>query len=114
MRRRGGGLCIGRIGAASHPDIGEIKLHILGSKGALVISEARPEVGIYYRGQASAEYPNERLLAVENDYFLADDFAHAIDTDGDTILDAPTSRAIAATIAAALESGRSGTLVEVH
>ena len=28
-----GSLCIGRIGAASHPDIGEIKLHLLGSKG---------------------------------------------------------------------------------
>ena len=28
-----GSLCIGRIGAASHPDIGEIKIHVVGEKG---------------------------------------------------------------------------------
>ncbi len=109
-----GSLCIGRIGAASHPDIGEIKMHILGSKGALVVSEARPEVGVYYRGQPSTEFRNERLLAMENDYLLADDFASAIDADGDTILDAPTSRAILATVEAALESSRTGTVVDVR
>ncbi len=109
-----GSLAIGRIGAASHPDIGEIKLHILGSKGALVISEARPEVGIYYRGQPPEEFRSQRLLASENDYLLAADFAHAIDTDGDTILDARTSRSITATVAAALESGRTGVVVDVH
>ena len=38
-----GTLCIGRIGASSHPDTGEIKIHLLGSQGALVISESRPE-----------------------------------------------------------------------
>ena len=109
-----GSLCIGRIGAASHLDIGEIKLHILGSEGALVISEPRPEVGIYYRDQPPQEFKNERLLAGDNDYLLADNFAKAIDTDGDTILDAPASRAITATIAAALESARTGTVVEVR
>src|SRR3954454_10318696 len=30
-----GSLAIGRIGAASHPSGGEIKLHIVGSEGAL-------------------------------------------------------------------------------
>ncbi|HEX5417231.1 MAG TPA: Gfo/Idh/MocA family oxidoreductase, partial [Chloroflexota bacterium] len=40
-----GTLGIGRIGAASHPDSAEIKIHLLGSRGALVISESRPEVG---------------------------------------------------------------------
>ena len=109
-----GSLCIGRIGAASHPDIGEIKLHILGSKGALVISEARPEVGIYYRHQPEDEFKNQRLLAEDNDYLLADDFARAIDTDGDTILDAAKSRAITATVKAALESGRTGSVVDVR
>ena len=39
-----GTLAIGRIGAASHPDIGEIKLHILGSDGGLVISEATTSI----------------------------------------------------------------------
>ena len=82
-----GSLCIGRIGAASHPDIGEIKLHMLGSKGALVISEARPEVSIYYRGQPATEFRNRRI-GIDNDFLLMDNFAHAIDSGGDTILDA--------------------------
>ena len=107
-----GTLCIGRIGAASHPDIGEIKLHILGSKGGLVISEARPEVGIYYRGQPAKEFRNLRL-ADDNSFLLMENFARAIDTDGETILDARASRAIAATVEAAIESGRSGKMVEV-
>lgn len=108
-----GSLAIGRIGAASHPDIGEIKLHILGDKGALVIAEARPEVGLYYRGQPNEEFRNQRLRATDNDYLLADNFARAIATGGQTILDAPTSRAIAATVAAAIESGKSGQAVEL-
>ena len=107
-----GSLCIGRIGAASHPDIGEIKLHILGSEGGLIISEARPEVGIHYRGQPAKEFRNVRL-ADENDYLLMENFARALDTGGDTILDARSSRAIAATVEAAIESGRSGKAVEV-
>ena len=39
--------------------------------------------------------------------------ARAIDTDSDTILDAPTSRAIAATVEAALQSARTGRAVDV-
>ena len=107
-----GSLCIGRIGAASHPDIGEIKIHMLGSEGALVISEARPEVSIYYCGQPAREFPHRRL-AIDNDFLLMEDFARAIDTGGDTILDAAASRAITATVAAAVESGKSGSAVEV-
>jgi len=75
-----GSLCIGRIGAASHPDIGEIKIHLLGSEGALVISEARPEVRIYYRGQPAGEFRGLRV-AIDNDFLLMEDFARAIDTD---------------------------------
>lgn len=108
-----GSLAIGRIGNASHPDLGEIKLHILGSQGAVVISEARPEVSLYYRDQPTHEFKNQRLLAADNDYLLADDFARAIDTNGRTILGARTSRHITATIAAAVESARSGRVVEV-
>jgi predicted dehydrogenase len=107
-----GSLCIGRIGAASHPDIGEIKLHLLGSEGALVISEARPEVSIYYRDQPAKEFRSRRL-AIDNDFLLMDDFATAIDTDGETILDAAAGRAITATVAAAVDSGKSGMPVEV-
>jgi len=108
-----GSLCIGRIGGASHPDIGEIKLHVLGAKGALVVSEARPEVGIYYRNQPEDEFKNHRLLAADNDYLLAEGFARAIDTDGQTLLDANKSRAITAIVTAALESGRTGMVVNV-
>jgi predicted dehydrogenase len=102
-----GTLCIGRIGAASHPDIGEIKIHVLGSEGALVINEARPEVGVYYRGQPAKEYRNRRVGS-QNEFLLMENFAHAIDTDGDTILDARASRAIFATVQAAVTSGRTG------
>ena len=107
-----GTLCIGRIGAASHPDIGEIKIHVLGSEGALVISEARPEVSVYYRGQLATDYPHQRV-ADDNNFQLPENFAQAIDTDGDTILDARAGRAICATVQAAIDSGRSGTPVTV-
>jgi predicted dehydrogenase len=107
-----GSLCIGRIGAASHPDIGEIKIHILGSTGGLVISEARPEVAVYYRGQPEKEFRHRRL-AIDYDYLLMEDFARAIDTNGETILDVRASRAICAVIEAALESGRTGRPIEV-
>ena len=105
-------LAIGRIGAASHPSGGEIKLHVLGSEGALVVSEARPEVGVYYRGQPAKEF-RQRRVAGDNDFLLAENFADAIDTNGETILDAAASRAIYATVEAALESCRTGQPVEV-
>ena len=108
-----GSLAIGRIGNASHPDIGEIKMHLVGTKGAMVVSEARPEAAVYYRGQPDSEFKNQRLLAADNDYLLADDMARAIESGGSTILDARTSRQITAIVAAAIESGRTGKLVEV-
>jgi predicted dehydrogenase len=108
-----GTLAVGRIGAASHPSGGEIKLHVLGTAGALVVSEARPEVGVYYRDQPPRE-PRQRRVAIDNDFLLAEDFARAIDTGGATILDARASRAIFATVEAALESCRCGQPVEVR
>lgn len=105
-------LCIGRIGNASHPDIGEIKIRVLGSNGALVVHEGRPEIGLYYRRQPETEFPNIRL-ANDNDWLLADNLARALDEDGDTILNARTSRDICATIQAAIESGKTGQVVEV-
>jgi len=107
-----GSLCIGRIGAASHPDIGEIKIHAIGSKGGIVISEARPEVSIHYRDQPPLEFKNERV-ANENDFLLMDDFARALDTGCEPILNARGGRDIAATVFAAVESGKTGQPVEV-
>ncbi len=102
-----GSLCIGRIGAAAHPDIGEIKLHLLGSEGSLVISEARPEVSFYHRHQAPTEFKHQRI-ADENNFLLVDTFAKAIDEDGDTILNAKDARDIATVMRAALDSADSG------
>ncbi len=107
-----GTLSIGRIGAASHPDIGEIKIHALGTDGGLVISEARPEVAVYYKSQPANEQRHRRV-ATELDFLLMEDFARAIDTDGDTVLDARAGRAISGTVQAAVDSGRLGTPVEV-
>ena len=107
-----GTLAIGRIGAASHPDIGEIKIHVLGPEGALVVAESRPEVGLYYRSQPTHEFRHRRL-AVDADFLLMDNFARAIDTDGTTILDASAGRHIAATVEAAIRSGQTGRLEEV-
>lgn len=108
-----GTLCIGRIGNASHPDIGEIKLHLVGSDGSLIVNESRPEVAVYYRGQPDTEFPHVRV-ANSNDWLLADDFVRAIDTNTDTCLNARVSRAICATVHAAIESGRTGMPVEVN
>ena len=106
-----GSLAIGRIGAASHPSGGEIKLHVLGSEGALVVNESRPEVGIYYRDQPARE-ARQRRVASDYEFLLADNFARAIDEDGDTLLDAHASRRIFATVEAALLSCRTGQPVE--
>lgn len=102
-----GSLAIGRIGAASHPDIGEIKISILGTEGALVVAEGRPEIGVYYRGQPEKEFRHRRV-ASDNDFLLMENFAQAIDTNGDTLLNVQTSRAITATVDAAIRSGKTG------
>ncbi len=108
-----GSIAIGRIGLASHPSGGEIKLHILGTEGALVINEGRPEVGIYYKNQPPKE-ARQRRMANDNDFLLADNFARAIDENSETVLDARAARAIFATVEAALESSRTGQPVVVR
>ena len=105
-------LAIGRIGEASHHSDGEISLRVLGSAGALVAAEARPEAGVYYRGQPPGE-ARQRRLANRYEHLLAGDFAQAIDSGGQTALDARASRRIFATVEAALESARSGQPVDV-
>jgi predicted dehydrogenase len=107
-----GSITIGRIGAASHPSGGEIKLHVLGTQGALVVSEARPEVGIYYRQQPPKEH-RQRRVAIDNDFLLAENLAEAIDQDHDTIMGIDASCEIFHTIEAALASCRSAHPVEV-
>jgi predicted dehydrogenase len=108
-----GTIAVGRIGLASHPSGGEMKIHVVGSEGALVVNEARPEVGIYYRGQPAKE-ARQRRVGSENDFLLADDFANAIDTGRDTVLGVRASLGIFDTVEAALESCRTGEVVPVH
>ena len=105
-------LAVGRIGAASHPDLGEIKLSILGTEGAMVIAEARPEVAIYYRGQPEKEF-RRRRVAIDNDFLLMDNFARALDDGGSTLLDVQAARMITATVDAALRSAQSGRFEKV-
>ena len=107
-----GSLAIGRIGSSAHPDIGENKLHLLGSEGSLVVSEARPEVAVYARSQSSTEFKHRRV-ADENNYLLMQNFADALDHDADLILDARGARNIAAIVQASLASARSGTPVDI-
>jgi predicted dehydrogenase len=106
-------LAIGRIGLASHPSGGEIKIQIAGDAGTLIVNEASPTVGLYYRGQNPGE-ARDRRVSVENDFHLAEDFARAIDERRRTMLDAEASRAIFCVVEAALESGRTGRPVDVR
>ena len=108
-----GSICLGRIGNASHPDIGEIKIHLTGTTGSMVVNESRPEVGVFYRGQPDLEFPHRRV-ANDNDWLLADDFARALDTGRETCLDVLPSRAICATVHAAIKSSKTGLPVHVE
>src|SRR5262249_12101576 len=108
-----GSLAVGRIGLASHPSGGAIKLHLVGSEGALVVNEAAPTVSIYHRNQPPKEQ-RQRRVAGDNDFLLAENFAQAIDTGGATIMDAHASRAIYATVESALQSCRDGQPVDVQ
>ena len=107
-----GSLCIGRIGAESHPDIGEIKIRLVGTDGAAVISEARPEVSIHYKGQPDNDFRNRRI-ADRNNYLLAENFARAIDGEEEPVLGCLAARNICAVVTAALESAETGRSVEV-
>jgi len=105
-------ICVGRIGNASHPNLGEITIRLIGSEGAMVIAEPRPEVATYYRNMPEDSFTHARI-ADENNWLLADHFATAIDSDRETCLDVRTSRAICATVHGALESSRTGKFVSV-
>ena len=47
-------------------------------------------------------------MGIDLDYQLMEDFARAIDAGSGGVLDAVTSREIAATVQAAVDSGKSG------
>ena len=107
-----GSLCIGRIGRPSHPNVGELRVHVVGSTGALVIAEPRPEVAVYTRGQTPEDDRNRRTDE-ETDRRQVDLLLAALDHGGDTLLTARHGRHIVATVVAALESARSGRPCEV-
>ena len=54
-----------------------------------------PEIAIYFRGQDPKAFKHRRV-ADDNNYLLMENFARALDEDGDTILDAGWARAISA------------------
>lgn len=107
-----GSLCIGRIGRASHPNLGEIKLHLIGSQGALVVNEPRPEMALYHCNQHPNTFTHHRL-ADESNFLLVDDFLQAIEEGRRSILDAKAARDIAAVIDAALASSRQHAIIAV-
>ena len=69
-----GTLCIGRIGRAKHENDGEIKIHIVGTTGAMVINEPRPEVRVFYRGRTASDSPARRVGG-DADWLLMENFA---------------------------------------
>ncbi|MCA9169635.1 MAG: Gfo/Idh/MocA family oxidoreductase [Planctomycetales bacterium] len=114
-------VCLGRIGNASHPDLGEIKLHVIGEKSSCVVRESAPEVAIDYRNRTAFQFRHQRLQN-DNDWLLAERFSQALkegspadanSTQATALLNAEDSRHIFATIAAAQASARSRTAVQV-
>jgi len=105
-------LVLGRIGNASHPDLGEIKLHLLGTEGALDIREPLPEVALDYRGRGPEVFRHERI---SNHYAwrLAENVSRAIDGQSTTLLDVRESRQITAIVEAALRSARERRVIEL-
>ena len=80
--------------------------------GALVISEARPEVSVYHRDQPDLEFRNIRVND-SNNFLLMEYFKTAIEQDMDTVLDATAGRDIAKVVASAIESGKTGQVVVI-
>lgn len=108
-----GSISIGRIGAASHPDLGEIKLHLQGSQGTAVLNESRPEVSLFYRGQPAEEFRHQRV-ADENNMLLLESFIAAVEHDRPTVLDAQAGAEICAVVEACLRSCYSGNAEKVE
>lgn len=103
-------LCLGRIGGASHPDIGEIKLRLLGTQGALVVAEARPEISVYPRNQPPAEFRHRRV-AHRNDFPLMEEFARAVEKTNPQRRTPSKPETFCRRCPICLESARTGRLV---
>lgn len=115
LEMEGGLVCsiaLGRIGVASHPSGGEIKLRLVGSRGALVFHEARPDVGVYYRQQPAGE-ARQRRVAIENDFLLADHFVQALDQNRQPFMNFADSLRVFECVRAALESCRCGRPIDL-
>lgn len=108
-----GSVTIGRIGSASMQSVGEIKLRVLGSEGALTIDEALPVVSLFARTQPPHE-PQQRRIANDNDFLLAQDFYESITMHRPSMLDIDDSRETFLTVEAACESCRSGRTVDIR
>ena len=107
-----GSLCIGRIGRPSHPNLGEIRIHITGTDGALVIAEPRPEIAVHARGLEVTDFRNRRTDETP-DRKQVDHFVGALDGGIDTLLTAREGRHIAAIVEAAKTSAQSNLATEV-
>lgn len=110
LQLRGGAIAsvrVGRIGAVGHTEQGDIKIRMVGSEGALVLAEPRPELSVTFRGQAAHTVAHARL-ANEYDRLLVDNFLDAIESDRDTLLNARAARHICAVVEAAGRSAGSG------
>ena len=72
-----------------------------------MLDESSPGVGVCYRGQPPKE-PRRRRVGNDNDFLLADDFASAIESGGETSLGIRASHAIYVTVESALRSSVTG------
>ncbi len=108
-----GTLCIGRIGSSSRAGRSAVKLHVLGSEGALVTNQSYPTISVYHRGQSKIDVPHRGIAGQSSSFLLVEDLAQAIDNNEETILNARGGRAISAIVQAAIDSGRCGRPVEV-
>ena len=71
----------------------------------MVVSDARPEVSIYYRDQLPTEHKNQRI-ANESDFLLMYNFVNALDTNSGTIFNETNGRHITAVVQACVELGK--------
>ncbi len=106
-------ISLGRIGLASHPSGGDIRIRVVGSKANTVIREASPDIAIHYRNQPVGE-PRQRRVGVDNDFLLADAFAKAIDSRTQPMMGIDDSLVVLRTVQAALRSIQSGRLESVE
>ena len=107
-----GSIAIGRIGAHSHPNIGEIRLHITCENGSVVIAEPRPEIAQFYRNQSISDYKNLRIENF-NDLLLVSNFISYIEGSETGVLNEDAALHISKVVDACLHSSKIGKQVSV-